>query len=106
MAEEIGKATSETATGDTGKEGTTSVEHWGKVCPRLEEALGLYDKRDSDSAPDWRKPKQFTPAIAHELSQNHWHAQLQVGYMRRFWVSNARQPRKNSSCPKRKDYGC
>jgi hypothetical protein len=50
LADEIGKAKSETTTGDSGKEGATSVELWGKVCPRLEEALGLYDKRES--APD------------------------------------------------------
>jgi hypothetical protein len=52
LADEIGKAKSEAPTGDSGKEGATSVELWGKVCPQLEEALGLYDKRDSDSVPE------------------------------------------------------
>jgi len=28
-----------------------SAELWGKVCPQLEEALGLYDKRDMENKP-------------------------------------------------------
>ena len=30
----------------------TAIELWGKVCPQLEEALGFYDKLDSDSLPE------------------------------------------------------
>ena len=41
------------------EEGATSVELWGKVSPQLEDALGFYDKRDSDSVPekDWNSLK-------------------------------------------------
>jgi uncharacterized coiled-coil protein SlyX len=35
---------------NSGKEEGTAAELWGEVCPQLEEALGLYDKRES--APD------------------------------------------------------
>jgi hypothetical protein len=40
------------AGGRSPSEANTSAELWGKVCPQLEEALGLYDKRDSDSVPE------------------------------------------------------
>jgi hypothetical protein len=53
---ETGKATSE----DSIHQEETAVELWGKVSPQLEEAFGLYEKRDSDSVPekDWlRKDK-------------------------------------------------
>jgi hypothetical protein len=46
MADEIGKATPE----GSGNEEAAAVELWGEVCPQLEEALELYDKRDT--APD------------------------------------------------------
>ena len=40
------------ADGRSPDEAKTSAELWGKVCPQLEEALGLYEKRDSDSVPE------------------------------------------------------
>lgn len=50
MADKIGTASPEIATENSGNHEGTAVELWGKVCPQLEDALGLYDKRES--APD------------------------------------------------------
>ena len=50
MADKIGTASPEIATENSGNHEGTAVELWGKVCPQLEDALGLYDKRKS--APD------------------------------------------------------
>jgi len=56
----MGKASPGIATENSGNQKGTATELWGEVCPQLEKALGLYDKRDSDSVPekDWlRKDK-------------------------------------------------
>jgi hypothetical protein len=43
---------SEIATGNSGREGATTIEVWGKAIPQLEAALGYYDNLDSDSLPE------------------------------------------------------
>ena len=46
------EASSYNATGRPPEEGTTSIELWSKVCPQLDDALGYYDKLDSNSVPE------------------------------------------------------
>lgn len=54
----------ETTTGNPGNQEGTAVELWGKVCPQLEEALGLYDKLDADSLPE----KTWNPLVKSKAS--------------------------------------
>jgi hypothetical protein len=52
LADEVGKATAKTAMEDSDNQERATGELWGEVSLQLEDALGLYDKRDSDSVPE------------------------------------------------------
>jgi len=52
LADEIGRASPEIATENSGNQEGTAVELWEKVYPQLEKSLGLYDELDSDSLPE------------------------------------------------------
>jgi hypothetical protein len=52
LSDKIGASSLEIATENSGNREDTAIELWGKVCPQLEEALGFYDRLDSDSLPD------------------------------------------------------